>query len=137
MNVFEKIQSMNIDEFAKWLDEHGEFDGSPWMKWWDKNYCNKCELVVVDPQDDKLNYYFSNEYSWCELNDDKCKFFMDMDKMPTCDQVVKLWLESEVKLTSEEFTWQYCKNCGSQRCDGIESQWFEGCKYKDNLEDNM
>lgn len=34
------------------------------------------------------------------------------------------------KLSEAEFIKKYCNNCGSQRCEGIHSEWFEGCKYK-------
>lgn len=37
------------------------------------------------------------------------------------------------KLTQEEFTSLHCSVCGSQRCDGINSEWFDGCKFKDHL----
>lgn len=36
-------------------------------------------------------------------------------------------------LTEEQFIKLYCNNCGSQRCEGINSEWFEGCKFKDYL----
>ena len=26
----------------------------------------------------------------------------------------------------------YCHNCGTQRCEGIHSEWFEGCRYRWN-----
>lgn len=37
------------------------------------------------------------------------------------------------KLTKEEFYEKYCRKCGSQRCDGTETEWFDGCKFKDCL----
>lgn len=81
MKVFDDIKSKNIDELAEWLDKYGAFDNSPWIKWFDENYCSRCE-----PE---------SEYGWCELNG-KCKFFEDMDDIPCCEQMVKLWLESEI-----------------------------------------
>ena len=38
--------------------------------------------------------------------------------------------EEDTNLTKEEFIDEYCTFCGSQRCEGIDSIWFEGCKYK-------
>ena len=35
----------------------------------------------------------------------------------------------------KKFTQHYCHNCGSQRCEGIGTEWFEGCKYKEHLKD--
>ena len=36
-------------------------------------------------------------------------------------------------LSPEEFVEIYCHNCGSQRCEGIGTVWFQGCKYQDRL----
>ena len=38
-----------------------------------------------------------------------------------------------IKLTPEEFIALHCHNCGSQRCEGIGTEWFDGCKFKDHL----
>jgi len=38
-----------------------------------------------------------------------------------------------VKLTEKEFYQKYCQMCGSQRCEGIGTEWFNGCKYKNEL----
>lgn len=37
------------------------------------------------------------------------------------------------QITAEEFVKTYCHNCGSQRCEGIGTEWFDGCKFKDCL----
>lgn len=36
-------------------------------------------------------------------------------------------------MSEEQFTKIYCSNCGTQRCEGIYSEWFDGCKFKDHL----
>ena len=36
-------------------------------------------------------------------------------------------------LSEQEFVEKYCHNCGSQRCEGIGTEWFEGCQYKKQL----
>ena len=93
MTVFEKIKSMNIDEFAEWLDAYGTWDGGcPWIKWFDSTYCQNCEPVLVKAED--CYYNKDMEFAWCELNDEKCKFFPDLDEVPDGKQIVKLWLES-------------------------------------------
>lgn len=38
-----------------------------------------------------------------------------------------------IKLTQEEFVELHCHNCGSQRCEGIGTEWFDGCKFKEHL----
>ena len=33
-------------------------------------------------------------------------------------------------MNDKEFIEKYCHNCGTQRCEGIGTEWFEGCQYK-------
>ncbi len=89
MNPFNNFKSMNIDELAKWLDEYCYHDNAPWMLWFDKNYCQKCEGIP-------MNEWSCWEYSYCEVNK-KCKFFPEMEKAPNCEEIVRLWLESEAE----------------------------------------
>ena len=35
-----------------------------------------------------------------------------------------------------EFQLIYCLCCGTQRCEGVDSEWFEGCEHKDELEED-
>ena len=35
-------------------------------------------------------------------------------------------------MNDKQFESTYCSNCGSQRCEGIGTEWFEGCKYRWN-----
>ena len=91
MTVFDWINSKNIDEFAEWLYKVGTYDDSPWMQWWNDNYCGKCEPEVIDDVDCNKEFVCA----WCELHD-KCKYFKDMEDIPTIEQTIKMWLESEV-----------------------------------------
>lgn len=89
MTIFETFKHMTIDELADWLDKYGQFDGSPWIQWWDKKYCDKCEGIKVDNE----TYYGVLEYTWCELHNSKCKFFPDRKEMPSNKDIIKMWLE--------------------------------------------
>lgn len=89
MTKFEKFKQMDIDEFAEWLDEYGAFDGSPWLDWWNDNYCSKCETEIAYVLDLKKDM----EFSWCELHD-KCKFFPELDENPDNKEIIRMWLES-------------------------------------------
>ena len=99
MTQFEKLKTMTIEQFAEWLDEHGYFDGSPWMTWFDENYCNNCpsEHGYLPDDSGEERYYVPTEFAWCEANG-KCKFFPEMDEEPEPKDIVKMWLESEVEL---------------------------------------
>ena len=45
------------------------------------------------------------------------------------EKPIKIILEGDM-LSKEQFVHQYCHNCGSQRCEGIGTEWFDGCHYK-------
>ena len=91
MKVFDTIKSKDIDELAKWLDEYETSDFSPWIEWWDKNYCQKCDSIIT-----YVSYLKREaECSWCEVNN-KCKFFDNLDETPSNEQIIKMWLESEI-----------------------------------------
>ena len=55
MTVFEKIKSMNIDEFAKWYQENCIHDDDPSLDWWNYMYCSQCEPEYI------YSEYFKNE----------------------------------------------------------------------------
>lgn len=42
--------------------------------------------------------------------------------------------KNKIKYTEKEFIEKYCCRCGSQRCEGIGTEWFDGCQYKNNLQ---
>lgn len=35
-------------------------------------------------------------------------------------------------MNDKQFMEIYCSACGTQRCEGIHSEWFKGCKYRWN-----
>lgn len=35
-------------------------------------------------------------------------------------------------MNDTQFIEKYCHNCGSQRCEGIGTDWFEGCRFRWN-----
>ena len=88
----EKIKSMDINELSEWLDKYGQFDGSPWMDWWDERYCKNCESVVGEFLDSNREHKFA----WCELHD-KCRFFEEFDEVPDNKEIIRSWLESEAE----------------------------------------
>lgn len=92
MNNYEKLQSLSIELFAEWLDANGMWDNSPWSTWWNDNFCAKCEDVTAYVPD----WDRECDFAWCEL-EHKCRFFQEMDEEPSSKDIIKLWLESEVK----------------------------------------
>lgn len=98
MNVFEKIKSMNIDEFTEWFSKNHIDAIDQSMEWWNNTYCSKCESeIVYVPDDTSENTWRTEcEVAWCEVNDN-CKYFQDLDDAPDYKQIVRLWLESEWK----------------------------------------
>ena len=102
MTNFEDIKSMSLEAFAKWLDKHGQFDNSPWMTWFDENYCNKCESIECHYAEceEKLGieplYNSAIKCAWCEL-ENKCKYFPDIDWVPDNIDIIKMWLNEQKK----------------------------------------
>ena len=99
MTNFEKFKNMTIEELAEFIDEHGMYDDTPWMNWWDKHYCDKCESVIVkfDDQENILGFcsYKDNvECAYCEVYH-KCRYFPDLEEEPSMIDIVKMWLEAE------------------------------------------
>lgn len=88
MTVFENFKTKSIDEIAGWLDEHIILDNAPWYRWWDNNYCKKC-FAEID----------KSETVWCESNGN-CIFFKDKEEIPSTKEMIKMWLESECKVST-------------------------------------
>lgn len=37
-------------------------------------------------------------------------------------------------MDKQQFYETYCLNCGTQRCEGIDTEWFEGCSKRWNFD---
>lgn len=85
MTIYESLKAGSIDEFVEWLNKY-VVDDSPWIRWFDDNYCKKCDAVS----------YEGDDYAWCERNN-KCKFFQNMTDIPDNKQIIKMWLEREIE----------------------------------------
>ena len=100
MTRFEELKNMDVEALVEWICEHGQFDGSPWCKWWDENYCRKCDPVICHHTEAKEKFGFEPFYekdvecAYCEVNG-KCRYFLDWDKQPDSKDIVKMWLMSE------------------------------------------
>lgn len=42
-------------------------------------------------------------------------------------------IKAAKQLSKDEFIKNNCHNCGTQRCGGPDTEWFEGCSLKDEL----
>ena len=99
MNNFDKIKQMSLEDFAEWLYEHGMVDNTPWMKWFNENYCDKCESIIVKSEDAEkvlgLKPFYDEEYecAYCEVYEDCCKFFPNGS--PSNKEIIKMWLEEK------------------------------------------
>lgn len=98
MTIFEKIKSMDIDEFAEWFEANCLHDNDPCIKWWDETYCKKCGSVytTVDYLESYTPYNKKHECAWCEVFGN-CKHFQNMSEMPSNRDTIKMWLESEAE----------------------------------------
>lgn len=90
MRIYDVFRNMSIDQLVDWLDKYGEFDGSPWMKWFGDMHCKKCEPILCHYPESTLEF----PVSYCEL-EHKCRFFPDMDHAPDNKETIKMWLNLE------------------------------------------
>lgn len=94
MNNFEKLKSMSIKELVELLDDNfGFIADAPWDRLFSEKYCKNCEPIMCHYEGSTHEF----PCAWCELNDDKCKFFPKMDKVPNNKEIIKMWLETEVE----------------------------------------
>lgn len=91
MTIYESLKNKDIDELVEWIAENFYFGGAPWDKYWDENYCQKCEAVIAC-----VTEYGEDEhkFAYCEINHN-CRFFKEMKDTPDDKMLVKMWLESE------------------------------------------
>lgn len=52
---------------------------------------------------------------------------------PIENRIMEMYGVDTSEYNEEEFVEHFCHNCGSQRCEGIGTEWFEGCQHKDHL----
>ena len=80
MTRYEQFTSMSIEDLATWIDEYGQFDNSPWMNWFDENYCRNCSPIILTKKEQKEKLGFEVLYNinatcaYCEAHED-CRFF--------------------------------------------------------------
>lgn len=101
MTNFAKFKAATLDELADFLDRFGQFDGSPWMDWFNETYCKKCDSIKCKIESTNIGItplYPDREIdcAYCEL-EKKCKFFEDLEEVPNIKTIIKMWLESPVK----------------------------------------
>lgn len=68
----------------------------------------------------------------CKESHDPKKFplgHLCYESTPACKK-----FKSISKLTEEEFYKKHCQMCGTQRCEGMGTEWFDGCGYRFELE---
>lgn len=101
MSNYEDLTSKSIKQLSEWLDTHGKHDGSPWMNWFNKKYCSKCESIKIKKENSKAVLGFELMFvdeatcSYCEVYK-KCKYFQGKDKTPTNVDIIETWLKETI-----------------------------------------
>lgn len=90
MNNFDMLKNLTKDQLSEWLDKYINFDYSPHMTWFNTCYCSNCEPVICKYEDGNREF----PCSYCEIYD-KCKFFNELNEVPSSKEIIKMWLESE------------------------------------------
>ena len=133
MNNLKYLQSMSIEEFTDWLDNY-RIDDAPWLLWWDETYCKYCEPIKVESTEaeKKLGirpfYNETFDCAYCELTEDgvyRCKYFPELDHVPTSREMIGMWLEAPHKEKAGP-EWVECNEClYNEDCLARESR--DGC----------
>ena len=78
--------------------------------------CNDCD-----------NFLGMGDWNLCckETHEGYPYGFLCYENTPRCEK-----FKPVTKLSEKEFLEQYCYKCGSQRCEGVGTVWFDGCGYK-------
>lgn len=68
------------------------------MEWFNTTYCDKCEPIECHYTDKKGEPWRGHTFTcgWCELNDNTCKHFPDLDHIPDNKEIIKMWLNLDV-----------------------------------------
>lgn len=100
MTRYEQFTSMSIEDLATWIDEHGQFDNSPWMNWFDEHYCRNCSSIILTKAEQKEKLGFEVLYNinatcaYCEVHKE-CRFFQGRPT-PTLQEIILMWLKEAV-----------------------------------------
>ena len=98
MTNYDKLKKdTSFHEFAQWLDLYGNFEGAPWMIWFNKMYCDQCPSTTV-------SYTYKNgekhecPCAWCEVHDG-CIYFPERTSKepPSSLEIIELWLCAEAE----------------------------------------
>lgn len=101
MTIYDKFTTSSLESLAEWIADFGNHDDSPWMDWFDKTYCQKCESEIITREESEaklgflLMYASKTECSYCEVYRE-CRFFPNRPS-PDMKEIVKMWLEQEVE----------------------------------------
>ena len=90
MNKYDQLISSSLEGLADWLAINGQFEGSPWMTWFNNKYCENCESIKCKYPEGTHDF----NVAYCEW-EKKCKFFPEMEEPPSIRDIIELWLREE------------------------------------------
>lgn len=87
--MVDRLREMSNDELVEYILNYWSHDHDPTVTWFIDTHCKKCpsEEMECDGRMQKC--------AWCELHH-KCKFYPDLEEIPSCKQVIKMWLENKI-----------------------------------------
>ena len=88
MTNFERLKSMNEKEMSEFLDSIISVDDDLWIDWFNKKYCENCEIIEHSNPDGGIPF----TYTYCEINGN-CRYFQDKDDIPNSKEMIELWLK--------------------------------------------
>ena len=99
--------------------------------------CKDCWAYETAEYDDGYKKRFCHLFKRQMQEDDFCSYGEPCDcfEKHSIAKIDRKESESEIvpKLTPDQFKEKYCDKCGSQRCLGPGSEWFDGCQHKNEI----
>ena len=114
---------VKVDDYMSWIDTRSDIDIQ----------ISKCYSMIEELQN-RIKELEAQKKSESRIDDLVKQLTENQDPEPI-EHIIMDMYGADVNEFEDpkEFTQHYCYNCGSQRCEGIGTEWFEGCQHKEHL----
>lgn len=83
------IKNFSEENFVNWLASFNLIEDSPWLQWFDKTYCKRCQRISGRIEGGHYDHLFAP----CEFGVNECPFGVaDLEDK----ELIKLWLDAEI-----------------------------------------
>ena len=84
----EFFKNFSEKDFVKWLASLELVENAPWLQWFDKEHCKKCQPIMGRME----GHDFDQPFAPCEFEVDECPYGVaDL----TDEELIEMWLDAE------------------------------------------